>query len=231
MSGAVPVPRRSRPVRRFLIGLGVLLAGVAVFLFAVEMEATATANGLVTARGMVELRAPCDGQVLAEGGRRGSLPQPGDTMAPDRCLLTIAGAEVKTPEDASLWLVAAVHVEKEEGVKAGQRLATLVPLDPQSREPRELLVRLEVHEEHAVEVEVGQSLRVTSNLYNERTNEPLAAVVERVEPLGSVNDQGKRVFTVVAKLEPTERHLLLGSSVKAEILLGRKPVWRIILEH
>ena len=72
---------------------------------------------------------------------------------------------------------------------------------------------------------------VTSNLFNERTHEKLEATVECIEPLAAVGDDGKRRFTVVAVLEPTSDRLLLGSSVKAEIMLGKKRVYRIILEH
>ena len=46
-----------------------------------------------------------------------------------------------------------------------------------------------------------------------------------------LGENGKRTYRVVAVVKETPLKLLLGSSVKAEIVIGKKRVWRIILEH
>jgi multidrug resistance efflux pump len=241
MTNVLQTPRRRGHLRLFLISLAILVAGLAVFLFAVQMEATTTATGTVIARDMTELRAPVPGLVemeRSEKNRRNKI-EPGDEVSGGQTLAVVKPSEwwrggptiIKAPETDSLWLVAAVDVSHGEGVTAGQRLLTLVPLEPQTRRPRELLARLSISEEHAIEVQPGQQLRVTSNLYNERIHGKFSAVVERIEPMAVVGEDGKRRYTILAVLDDPPGPLLLGSSVKAEIILGRKRVYRIILEH
>lgn len=234
MVSASPLPRRFGHLRIFLVSLGVLVLGLAVFLFAVRMETTATAHGVVTARGQFEVRAPVAGVV--EVGRwekeRFVKLESGDKVRGGETIVTIQGAmTINAPADAPLWLGAGVHISQGQAVEAGQRLLTLVPLDLQTHQPRELLGRLEVGEEHIIEVQAGQTVRVSSNLYNERIHGKFSAVVERIEPLGFLAEDGKRRFHVVVALEDPPGPLLLGSGLKAEIVLGRKQVYRIILEH
>src|SRR5262245_24301627 len=229
-----PTPRRIGHLRIFLVSLGMLVVGLAVFLFAVRMETTAAGRGVVTARGQVEIRAPVAGVVevgRTEKDRFYSL-EPGDEVQAGQVLATVKpGATVQAPAEEPLWLVAGVDVSRGQGVEAGQRLLTLVPLDPKTHRPRQLLGRLEVGEEHVIEVRPGQTVRVWSNLYNERVHGKFSAVVERVEPLAVVGEDGKRRFHVIAVLEDPPGPLLLGSGLSAEIVLGKKPVYRIILEH
>lgn len=218
----------------FLVSLAVLLLGLGVFVFGVSMESMATTNGWVTADGLVEVRATRAG--LVELARR----EAGVELSGGRVIATIhpsawwqgaAPVVLRAPETELLWLQASLAVVPGQAVEAGQLLLTLVPLDPATRRPRRLLARLEVSEEHIIEVKVGQKVRVTSNLYNERVYPKFVAEVERIEPTAEVGRDGKRCFGVVAALETGDRPLLLGSGLKAEIVLGRKPVYRIILEH
>lgn len=242
MSASPTIIRRPRHLRVFLISLGVLCVGLAVFVFGVSMEATATARGHIVASGVVEVRAPNAGRIVPDwrDEARKEFPKPGDHLKKGSGPLavqpipTVEGMTFPTlspPDDEELWLVTAVHVQPGEVVSAGQRLMTLVPLDPQTKDPRELLVLLEVNEEHAAEVRPKQKLRVVSNLFNERTHGKLEAEVLSIEPTAQIGDEGKRRYRVLARLEDRPISLLLGSSVKAEIVLGMKPVYRIILEH
>jgi multidrug efflux pump subunit AcrA (membrane-fusion protein) len=242
MTTASASSRRGRYLRIFLASLGVLLVGLAIFLFGVTMEATATATGHVTARGVVELRSPIDGLVEPgwyNSGRFHRL-EPGDEVRPGQLIATVhpsawwqgtSIAKITAPQGEELWLVAAVEHEPGQAVRAGQRLATLVPLDPETHRPRELLARLEIAEEHAAEITPGQQVRLYSNLYNHRVHGTFVAVIERLEPVAGIGGDGKRYFQAVALIESPALPLLLGSGVKAEILLGRKRVYRIILEH
>jgi hypothetical protein len=230
-----------RHLRVFLVSLAILLLGVGVFVFGVSMESTATANGWVTARGTREVRAPGNGLVgLAPRDPPTADLSPGDVIGPGAVLATVRPAEgtqgmnpvtVSAPVTDGLWLIAKVDVVTGQAVQAGQPLMTLVPVDARTRRPRELLARLEVSEEHVVEVKEGQKVRLSSNLYNERVHGTFSAVVERIEPMAEAGRDGKRRFHVLAVLEASDRPLLLGSGLKAEIVLGRKPVYRIILEH
>lgn len=206
------------------------MVGLAIFVFGVSMEATATAPGVITARGERDVRSPSAGLVDWEKPLA-----PGDEVKPGQGLVSVRQGmntgKVAVPEGQPLWLVIAIHVEQGERVAEGQRLLTLVPVDPATHRPRELLARLDMLEEHVADVAVGQTVRLRSNLYNERIHGQFDAVIERIEPLGQVGEHGKRYFRVIAVVKETPARLLLGSGVKAEIVIGKKRVWRIILEH
>jgi hypothetical protein len=240
MTSVPAAPKGTRHLRVFLVSLAILLLGLGVFVFGVSMESTATADGWVTARGLREVRAPGNGLVsLASRNSAGDL-SPGDFVKPGVALATLRPPEgvpgrgpvtVAAPATEGLWLVATVDVVPGQAVQAGQKLMTLVPVDEKTRQPRQLLARLEVSEEHIAEVKKDQKVRLSSNLYNERVHGKFSAVVERIDPMAEPGPDGKRRFQVLAVLERSDRPLLLGSGLKAEILLGPKPVYRIILEH
>ena len=227
---SVPDSRRLRPFRVFLASLGVLVIGVAVFVFGVTMEATAAAPGIIVARGEIMVRCPASG--LAD---LGNPVQPGDAVKPGQLLVTMrqgmSSVSVSAPAGAPLWLVIDVFVEPGQQAETGQRLVTLVPIDPETRRPRELLALLDVPEQHVADIEPGQTVRLSSNLYSDRIHGKFEAVIERVEPMGRPGEDGKRFFRAAAVVKETPLRLLLGSGVKAEIVVGKKRVWRIILEH
>ncbi len=202
------------------------MVGLAIFVFGVSMEATATAPGIITARCEIEVRSPVTGIVDL-----GKPIAPGDEVKPGQSLARVGTVEVSAPEGAPLWLVVAVAVGPGQHVDVGQRLITLDPLDPMTHRPRELLAWLDMPEEHVADIETGQRVRLTSNLYNERIHGQFDAVIERIEPAGRLAENGKRYFRVVAVVKETPLKLLLGSGVKAEIVVGKKRVWRIIMEH
>ena len=241
MSNVLRTPRRRGHLRLFLISLAIFVTGLAVFLFAVQMEATTTATGTVTARDILEVRAPMTGLVDMERSEKNPRHriEVGDEVNGGQVLAVVEPEDwwrggpriIKAPESEPLWRVAAVDVAHGEGVAAGKRLMTLVPLDPQTRRPRELLGRLFIREEHAIEVEPGQQLHVSSTLYNERIHGKFSAIIERIEPMAVAGEDGKRHYMILAVLHDPPGPLLLGSGLKAEIVLGRKRVYRIILEH
>jgi hypothetical protein len=70
-------------------------------------------------------------------------------------------------------------------------------------------------------------------MYNHRLHGWAEARVERVDPHGETAANGERHYHVWAAVThvPFPQPLRLGSSCKAEIVVGRKPVFRIILEH
>ena len=55
--------------------------------------------------------------------------------------------------------------------------------------------------------------------------------IERLEPLGEPTANGERRFRAVAAITEAPFALRVGSSFKAEIVIGRKQVYRIILEQ
>ncbi len=134
------------------------------------------------------------------------------------------------PHAGDLWLAALVHASPAQAVRAGDAVATVVPLDPETRLPRDLIARLEIEEKYAGDVAPGQDVRVYSNLYNHRFDGHALARVERVEPCVAASD-GRRVVVAVAPVSDAPRPLPLGSGLRAEIVVGRKLVYRVILEH
>jgi hypothetical protein len=220
------VPPRSRPLRSFLIALGVLVLGLAIFVFGVSMEATATAPGVIVSRGEVIVRSPAAGVVSM-----GTVIAPGDEVKPGQVLAKVDAVEVRVPAGAPLSIVTDVAVGQGDRVEERQRLVTLNPLDSETHRPTQLIAWLDVAEEHVADVHPGQTVRLTSNLYNERIHGQFEAVIERIEPVGRLDGHGKRIYRVVAVVKETPLQLMLGSGVKAEIVIGKKRVWRIILEH
>src|SRR5262245_38959414 len=212
MTTAPASSRRGRYLRIFLASLGVLLVGVAILLFGVTMEATATATGHVTARGVVELRSPADGLIESGWNNSGRFHrlEAGDEVRPGQLIATVrpsawwqgtCASKITAPQGAELWLVASVEHEPGQAVRAGQRPATLVPLDAETHRPRELLARLEIAEEHAAEITPGQKVRLYSNLYNHRIHGTFSAVIERLEPMAGNGGDGKRYFQALAVIE------------------------------
>jgi hypothetical protein len=116
-------------------------------------------------------------------------------------------------------------------VKEGDAVALLAPLDGKSRQPREFIARLEVPEKHGEEVAVGQAVRLSSLMYSQRLYGQAEARIERVEPAAEVVPGGARVLRAEAVVTRSPFPLKLGSGFKAEVVVGRKAVYRIILEQ
>ncbi|HZT80179.1 MAG TPA: HlyD family efflux transporter periplasmic adaptor subunit [Gemmataceae bacterium] len=141
------------------------------------------------------------------------------------------GAVLRAPEGAGPWLAVQVRAAPLQAVRPGDVLAVIAPLDPQTRQPRDLIARLELDEKDCGDLEPGQEVRLASTMYNHRLHGHAAARLERVEPWGEAGPDGRRRFQAVAAVTDSPFPLRLGSSVRAEVVVGRKPVYRIILEH
>lgn len=140
-------------------------------------------------------------------------------------------AVIRAPQTRDPWLVLKTFTTPLQAVKPGDAVALIAPLDPRSRRPRELLAVLDIDEKHAGEIEPGQALRLYSSMYNQRLHGHAEGVVERLEPLAEVGPGGERRFRAIAKVTASPYALRPGSSFRGEIVIGRKPVYRVILEQ
>ncbi|MBY0526236.1 MAG: HlyD family secretion protein [Gemmataceae bacterium] len=148
----------------------------------------------------------------------------------DRLRTQLSQAILTAPEKENS-LVLEVRVAPLQAVQPGDSIATLVPIDPQTHQPRDLVARLDVDEKHWDLLKPGQSVRVRSNVHNHRLNGCAAARIERMEPAGEAYGGGDRRFHALAPITASPFHLPIGSSFQAEVIVGRKLVYRIILEH
>jgi len=140
-------------------------------------------------------------------------------------------AVIRAPQTPEPWLVLKTFVTPLQAVKPGDAVALLAPLDRRSRQPRELLAVLDIDEKHVGEIEPGQSLRLYSSMHNPRRHGHAQAIIERLEPLGEAGPGGERRFRAIAKVTDAPHALRPGSSFRGEIVIGRKPVYRVILEQ
>jgi len=143
----------------------------------------------------------------------------------------IEQATLRVPESAKLWQAVQVRVAPLQAVRAGDAIATIVPVDPVTHRPLDLLARLEIDEKHAGGLAPGQTVRLASATLNHRLHGRAEARIERIEPWAEPASDGTRRYYVVAPITEAPFDLPLGSSVQAEIVMGRKLVYRIILEH
>jgi hypothetical protein len=169
-------------------------------------------------------------ELESPGERRAALEQERDRLR-DRLSRTI----LTVPEQAESWLAVDVHVRPLQAVRAGDVIGRIVPIDPQTGRPLNLIARLDVEEKHwgdlCLEPAVPRSVRIYSNVHNHRLHGCAEAQIERLEPSGDSGANGERSFRAVAPITQAPYPLPLGSSFKAEIVVGRKLVYRIILEH
>jgi hypothetical protein len=143
----------------------------------------------------------------------------------------LAQATLRVPERERLWLAVGVRVGSGQSVQAGDMIASIVPVDSATHEPLNQVARLEVEEKHLGDVAPGQTVRLTCSMYNHRLHGRAEAQIERIEPWGESASDGSRRFIILAPITTSPFSMKLGSSVKAEIIVGRKLVYRIILEH
>jgi multidrug resistance efflux pump len=140
-------------------------------------------------------------------------------------------AVLRVPEGDCSWLVLEVPDAPLQAVRPGDVVAVIVPVDPQTHQPRDLVARLNVDEKHWGSVAVGQRVRVHSAVHNHRLHGHVEAKVEHLEPLGEPAGRGDRQFHALAPIASAPFPLPLGSSFQAEVVVGRKLVYRVILEH
>jgi hypothetical protein len=157
----------------------------------------------------------------------------------DQALLTrrdllrgqLAQTVLRAPPGAWPWLVLKVRVEPLGAVRPGDSVALIAPCDPITSEPREVLAEMTVAEGQSHSLEPGQAVRIYSTMFNHRIHGYGEARVEHVEPWAEGDDGGQRQFRALASVTQAPFPLRLGSSFRAEIVTGRKAVYRIILEH
>lgn len=244
-------PRPANVVRALTICLGLFVAALVAALFGVPMEATAPATGVVTSSGLLEVRARQTGIVDVQlragaelvGGHPFAVIRSDDVrwladywrdLLPEWNREPVQRAEPQTftaPAHAERWLVLEIRVAPGQRILAGEVLATLVPIDPITKKPLDLMVRLDFEERHFGHVAVGQPARFASAMYNYRLFGKALGHIERLEPAGTEGTNGARQFAAVARIEEAPFELKIGSSVKAEVVTGRRKLVRVILEH
>jgi hypothetical protein len=143
----------------------------------------------------------------------------------------LVGTPVVIPRDHALWQVLKVHVENHALVSTGSPVLTVAPIDPESQQPLDVEAHLQVAEELSHELAVGQDVHLFSNVFASRLHGHADARLTRIGPLAEPQGDGKRYFNVVAAVTASPFPLRLGSGVSAKIILGKKTVYRLILEH
>jgi len=221
----------SRPPRHLhVFGLSlILIVGVLVlFLFGVRMEATAPATGVATSTHILTLRASRAGLVMLKD----PVAAAGTTLNGGQPLTTgESTVPILVPNSHARWLVLELLIGDGQRVQEGDIVATLVPIDPESGALQGIVFRLEIEEKNVGAIEPGQEVRLSSNMYPHRTHGLAKGVVERLEPMGVAGPNGSRLFHGWVRVTESPFPIKLGSSVHAEVVLGKKRTYQIILEH
>jgi hypothetical protein len=250
-------PTRLARLTLFAVSVLAVTACLLVFLFAVPLEAVAPASGTISSRFLTEIRSPLAG-LIELGWYEGELPgqsppkpktafhrlEPGEVVQPGQVIAWVRPdpwwqeeeplerrVPLKVPGDHEAWLVVEVRASAQQAVAPGDPVATVVPIDPQTRHPLGLIAHLEVEERHVGEVHPGASVRVSSGVFNQRLHGTVTGQVEKVSPQGQAGASSQRCFLVQVALEGCPLPLPLGSSCKGDVVLGRKLIYRMILEH
>jgi len=140
-------------------------------------------------------------------------------------------AVIRVPDAKNTWQVLKVHAAPLQAVQAGDAIALVAPVDPQTGRSRDLVAFLDVQERYAGELKPGQTVRLYSTMHNQRLHGFAEGKIEHLEPLGEPGPDGERHFRARAAIMQSPFPLRPGSTVKAEIVVGRKQVYRIILEQ
>lgn len=157
--------------------------------------------------------------------------QPLVVVVPDAAKGKKAPVRQEAPRQGKAWLVTKVHKQPGEAVQPGDKIVTLVPADPATREPIDIVALLEVREERAGPVQPGQPVRLYSAMYPHRLYGHAKGIIETVEPVAEPDEKGRSQVRARARVVAAPFPLKLGSHVQGEIVVGRKPIYRIILEH
>jgi hypothetical protein len=160
---------------------------------------------------------------------------PGQPLASVRHEVTLPdGTErlaVRVPPERAAWQVLKIYTEPDATLAAGAEIAIVAPVDPVSHEPVAVLARLEIPEEAGEELTVGQTVRLSSNVFNAHRYGSAEATLLSIDPLVETHADGKRYFHASAAITQCPFPLRLGSGVSASIVVGRKTVFHIIVEH
>ena len=233
----LPHSKPPRHLHVFGISLLLIVGALVMFLFGVKMEATAPATGVVTSPHIMTIRASRSGiieKVLAKlEPNSETLLDGGTELARIRSLGDATpkmSASVLLPKDHRYWLVLEVHFDDGQRIQEGDPIATVYPIintDGGIHYP----IRLEIDEKNFGAIEPGQQVRLTSNMYPQRSRGAAKGVIDRLEPMGVEGPNGSRKFCAWVSVTESPFDLKLGSSVKAEVIVGRKKTYQIILEH
>lgn len=153
------------------------------------------------------------------------------TAGAPRQLDQFSHAVLHVPDTADRWLVLDARTAPDQAVHAGDIVATIVPVDPETHRPRNLIARLEVDEKYFGQLQKDQTVRIFSTMYNHRLYGYAEAQINKLEPMGEQIANGERRFHALAPVTGAPFALPIGSTFKAEVVIGRKLVYRIILEH
>jgi hypothetical protein len=230
-----PLPRPPRHLHVFGVSLLLIVAALAFFLFGVKLEATVAATGIVESPRTLTIRAPRAGIIESASSPARLEPNADAPLDGGADIATIRPSDDGSPirvqlgKDAPYWLLLQVHFADGQRIQEGDSIVTVQPLA--SGDETRFPVRLEIDERQFGSVEVGQDVRIYSNMYHHRTHGVAKGTIERLEPLGSEGPNGSRVFFAWARVTDSPFPLKLGSSARAEIVTGKKPTFQIILEH
>jgi len=92
-------------------------------------------------------------------------------------------------------------------------------------------IRLEFEEKNFGAVELGQEVRLYSNMYHHQTHGIAKGTIERLEPAGLEGPNGTRRFFAWAKVTEAPFPIRQGGSFRAEVVTGKKRTYQIIVEH
>jgi hypothetical protein len=224
----------------FGLSLLLIVGALVLFLFGVRMEAVAPAIGVVTSPQIVTIRATKSGIIEKAGSPTVNVAPDSDTflqggteiarIRPIGDANPKAAASVRLPADFPSWLVLEVHFADGQRIQDGDPIVTVFPLSAEGAAIHHP-VRLEIDEKNFGAIEPGQEVRMTSNMFPHRSHGAAKGVIDRVEPMGVAGPNGSRKFHAWVRVTESPFELKLGSSVKAEVIVGRKKTYQIILEH
>jgi hypothetical protein len=233
------------------LSLGLFASAIAAALFGVPMEAVAPAEGVVTSLHSLELRAAMSGLLTTQlspgdeldGGAQAAEIRQDDVsrmneywreFLPEwtREHVTRPQSQAMTlPRSFARWLVVETRAANGQHVQSGDLIAVVVPIDPATKKPLDLCVRLTFDERHFGQLAISQQVRFASLMYNSRIHGKATGHVERLEPAGTQGESGARLFHALAKVDAAPFEMKIGSSIQAEVVTGRKPLVQVILEH